>query len=154
MIVHKIIKYLVLLLALVTAGYFIYTISMGDDVIETSGDAQGSTVVPLMYLAYIMLALIILAVLVFVFVGLFSSAAVLKKSLISVGLLIGIVLLAYFGFADGSDAANNAIELDDGEFLTVDNSKLIGAALYTFYIMAILAVLSIVWSGVTKLIKK
>ncbi len=155
MIAHKILKYLVLLLALIGVGFFIYTVSSGDDPIKMNdADIQASTVTPLIYLTYIMLGLIIAAVLFFVFVGLFSSAAVLKKSLMSVGILVVICLIAYFGFADGSDAANDAIELDSGKFLTEANSKLIGAALYTFYIMAFLAVASIIWAGATKLIKK
>jgi preprotein translocase subunit SecY len=155
MIVHKVLKYLVLLLSVITAVFFIYTISQGDDAIKIDeGGIQSSTVTPLMYLAYIMLAVIVAAVLVFLVANLARNPEALKKAGISVGLVLVVCAIAYFGFADGSDAANNSIELDDGEYLTEANSKIIGGAIYTFYIMAFLAVASIVWSGVSKLIKK
>ncbi|MGB5980951.1 MAG: hypothetical protein WBG46_02295 [Nonlabens sp.] len=155
MMLHKILKYLVILLSVIAAGFFIYTIAAGDDGIKDNLEGiQSSTVVPLMYLSYIMLALIVAAVVIFLVVNLASNPAALIKSAMSVGIVLVIVAIAYFGFADGTDAANNAIELEDGEFLSVANSKLIGASIYTFYIMAILAVGSIVWTGATKLIKK
>jgi hypothetical protein len=155
MIIHKVLKYLVLLLSVITAVFFIYTISQGDDAIKfDEGGIQSSTVTPLMYLAYVMLAIIVAAVIIFLVANLISNTAALKKTGLSVGIVLVICLIAYFGFANGSDAANNAIELSDGEFLTEANSKLIGAAIYTFYIMAILAVASIVWAGVSKSLKK
>jgi hypothetical protein len=155
MIIHKVSKYFVLLLSVITAAFFIYTISSGDDAIEVNeGGIQSSTVTPLMYLAYVMLAIIVAAVLFFLVVNLIANPAALKKALISVGLVLAVCAIAYFVFADGSDAANNAIELDDGVYLTETNSKIIGASIYTFYIMAFLAIASIVWAGTSKLFKK
>ncbi len=155
MVIHKVLKYLVLLLSVVTAVFFIYTISQGDDSIKIDeGGIQASTVTPLMYMSYVMLAIIIAAVLIFLVANLIANPAALKKALLSVGIVVVICAIAYFVFADGSDAANNAIELDDGEYLSEANSKIIGASIYTFYIMAFLAVASIIWAGVTKLIKK
>jgi hypothetical protein len=155
MIIHKVSKYFVLLLSVITAAFFIYTISSGDDAIEVNeGGIQSSTVTPLMYLAYVMLAIIVAAVLFFLVVNLIANPAALKKALISVGLVLAVCAIAYFVFADGSDAANNAIELDDGVYLTETNSKIIGASIYTFYIMAFLAIASIVWARTSKLFKK
>ena len=155
MMLHKILKYLVILLSVIAAGFFIYTIAAGDDGIKDNLEGiQSATVVPLMWFAYIMLGLTVAAVVIFLLINLATNPAALKKTALSVGIVLVIVAIAYFGFADGSDAANDAIELDDGEFLTEANSKLIGASIYTFYIMAILAVGSIIWTGATKLIKK
>ncbi|ARN78785.1 hypothetical protein BST97_12725 [Nonlabens spongiae] len=155
MILHKILKYLVILLSVIAAAFFVYTIASGDDAIEIDENGiQGSTVVPLMYLSYIMLAVIVAAVVLFLFVNLASNPKALKKSLLSVGIFLVVVGISYIVFADGSDAANNAIELDNGEYLSESGSKWIDVSIYTFYILAILAVGSIIWSGATKLVKK
>ncbi len=155
MILHKILKYLVILLGVVAGAFFIYTIASGEDAIKADeGGIQGSTVVPLMYLSYIMLAIIVAAVVLFLFVNLASNPKALKKSLLSVGIFLVVVAISYVVFADGSDAANNAIELDNGEYLSESGSKWIDVSIYTFYILAILAVASIIWSGATKLVKK
>ncbi len=155
MILHKILKYLVILLSVVAAAFFVYTIATGDDAIEIDENGiQGSTVVPLMYLSYVMLAVIIAAVVLFLFVNLASNPKALKKTALSVGIFLVVVGISYVAFADGSDAANNAIELDNGEYLSESGSKWIDVSIYTFYILAILAVGSIIWSGATKLVKK
>ena len=155
MMLHKILKYLVILLGVVAGAFFIYTIASGEDAIKADeGGIQGSTVVPLMYLSYIMLAVIVAAVVLFLFVNLASNPKALKKSLLSVGIFLVVVGISYIVFADGSDAANNAIELDNGEYLSESGSKWIDVSIYTFYILAILAVGSIIWSGATKLVKK
>jgi len=104
--------------------------------------------------SYIMLAIIVAAVVLFLFVNLASNPKALKKSLLSVGIFLVVIAISYVVFADGSDAANNAIELDNGEYLSESGSKWIDVSIYTFYILAILAVASIIWSGATKLVKK
>ncbi|MBF4983919.1 hypothetical protein FNJ87_06065, partial [Nonlabens mediterrranea] len=96
-------------------------------------------------------------VLFFVLKGIFSSPAVLKRSLISVGILVAICLIAYFGFADDAvtdPGTGQLVMLDEGEPLTADTSKLVGASIYTFYIVAVLAVGSILWTGVSKLLNR
>lgn len=158
MVLHKVFKYLALALALIAGIFFIYTLVTGDDAIQDNiENAQNSTIVPMMYLAYAIIALIIGIVLVFVFKNLFSSPAVLKKSLVSVGILVVVALLSYFVFAgDGviNPMTGDAYILDDGKALTASSSKLIGASIYMFYIMAILAIGSILWAGVSKLLNK
>lgn len=157
---HKILKYLVILLGVVAAAFFIYTIASGEDAIKADeGGIQGSTVVPLMYLSYIMLAIIVAAVVLFLFVNLASNPKALKKTLLSVGIFLVIVGISYVVFADGTDALRpdgtaTAIELDNGEYLSESGSKWVDVSIYTFYILAILAVGSIVWSGASKLVKK
>lgn len=156
MVIHKVFKYLALLLCVIAAGFFIYTITVGDEIIE-GGESQGSTIVPLMNLAYIIMAIAVGLVLVFVLKGVFSSPAVLKRSLISVGILLVICLIAYFGLADDAvtdPGSGKLVMLDEGEALTPETSKLVGASIYTFYIVAILAVGSILWTGLSKLLNK
>lgn len=176
MLLHKIIKYAALALALVAGAFVLYTISIGDvaiqdeaaevakemaaanssDTAEIKAPLQNSTIVPLVYLTYIILAFIVGLVLVFVFKNLFSSPAVLKKSLISVGLLLAVFVIAYVVAGEGTINPMNGdpYMLDDSKELTASSSKLIGASIYAFYFLAIAAVGSIIWSGVSKMINK
>jgi glucan phosphoethanolaminetransferase (alkaline phosphatase superfamily) len=158
MILHKVLKYLVLLLSLVAMGFFFYTLVLGDEAIELNTDgSQAVTVSPLMVLAYVTLGLIILLVLVFVVKGLVTNPAAAKKSLISVGLLAVVAAISYFVLADNGVtdmATGKVIELDGGEQLSPGTSQLIGASIYMFYILAVVAIGTVVWAGVTKALKR
>ncbi|WP_213521276.1 hypothetical protein [Nonlabens sp.] len=157
MVLHKALKYLVLLLSLIAMGFFFYTLALGDEAIElNTGDSQAVTVSPLIYLAYISLVLTVVIVLIFVIKGLMTNPAALKKAGISIGLLAVVALISYYALADDSvvDINGKVIELEDGELLTAGTSRWIGASLYMFYILAIVAVGTVVWSGISKLIKK
>lgn len=158
MALHKIIKYIALALALIAGVFFIITLSTGDDAIKDNIDnAQNSTIVPMMYLAYIVIAFIIGLVLIYVVKNLFSSPAALKKSLISIGIMFVVCLLAYFVFADDNiinPITGEPYVLDDGKLLTTGSSKLVGASIITFYIIAVLAIASILWTGISKLLNR
>jgi glucan phosphoethanolaminetransferase (alkaline phosphatase superfamily) len=157
MVLHKALKYLVLLLSIIAMAFFFYTLAVGDEAIELNTDgSQAVTVSPLIVLAYITLGLTILIVLVFVLKGLASNPEALKKAGISVGLMLLVALISYFVLADNSvvDINGKVIEVKDGEPLTPGTSQWIGASLYMFYILAAVAVGTVIWSGVSKLIKK
>jgi len=167
MVLHKVFKYLALLLCVIAAGFFLYTISVGDEAIQKeaadlanglgTGELQNSTLTPMMYLAYSIMAITVGLVLVYVLKGISSSPAVLKRSLLSIGILVVICLVAYFGFADNSitdPGTGELVILDDDKPLTASTSQLVGASIYTFYIVAALAVGSILWTGVSKLLNR
>lgn len=138
-------------------GFFFYTLALGDEAIELNTEgSQAVTVSPLIFLAYVTLALTVVIVLIFVLKGLFTNPEALKKAGISVGLMAVVALISYYALADGSvvDINGKVIELEDGELLTESTSRWIGASLYMFYILAIVAVGTVVWSGVSKLIKR
>jgi hypothetical protein len=160
MVLHKVLKYIVLLLSLIAMGFFFYTLAIGDEAIElNTGGSQALTVSPLIVLAYITLGLTIAIVMFFVLRGLATNPAALKKSGISVGLLVLVALISYYGLADNSNTEGfikgaKVIELDNGSQLTKGTSQWIGASLYMFYILAVVAVGTVVWSGVSKIIKR
>jgi len=158
MILHKVLKYFSLALCVIAAIFFIYTLVVGDQAVEMNEDGvQATTVVPMMYIAYVIMALILVLVAGFVVVNLVSNPAAAKRALVSVGLLVAVMALAYFVFADDSvmdPATGKQIMLDDGEALTASDSKWIGGALWTFYIIGVISVATILWAGVTKLIKR
>jgi hypothetical protein len=157
MVLHKALKYLVLLLSLIAMGFFFYTLALGDEAIELNTEgSQAVTVSPLIFLAYVTLALTVVIVLFFVLKGLFTNPAALKKAGISVGLLVVVALISYYALADDSiiDINGRIIELEDGELLTAGTSRWIGASLYMFYILGIVAIGTVVWAGVSKQLKR
>ena len=135
---HKIIKIVGLILSVVGAAILGMIIMKGDDVIKETG----SGVDGFLYTAYIIFVLVLISVVVFGFKGLMSGN--IKNTLITVGSFILIVALSY-GLAD-----SNQLTLANGELLSEANSKWIGAGLYTFYILAIVAIGSMIVSGFKK----
>lgn len=128
---HKVFKIIALLLAL--AGI----VSLVMVLVNGSGlDAQ-------MYVAYIILALTLLLVLVYVLKGIFSGN--LKKTLMSIGAFLLVIIIAYV-LADGT-----SVEMRDGEMLSESGSKWVGTGLYTFYILAIMAIGAMIFSGIKKM---
>ncbi|TXK75791.1 hypothetical protein [Mesonia sp. K4-1] len=135
MVLHKILKILTLIIGVVALVMGIWLFA---------SDNQ-SLVQPLMMLAYVVVAIVLVLVAAFVVKDLFSGNV--KNTLISVGAFVLIVAIAYF-ISDGT-----ATEMKNGEMLTANESQWIGAGLRTFYILAAIAVGAMIFSGIKKLIK-
>ena len=135
---HKIIKIVGLILSLIGAALLGMMIMKGDDVIKETGSGIDAFI----YTAYVIFALVLIAVVIFGLKGLLSGN--IKNTLIILGAFVVIVGVSY-GLAD-----NNQLTLANGELLTESNSKWIGAGLYTFYILAIIAIGSMIISGFKK----
>lgn len=145
MTLHKILKYLALVIGVVGLILWGRVLVAGDDAIESSADVQASVVTPFLYVAYLIFALIVLVVLFYVIKGLFTGD--IKKTLLSVGSFILIVVVAYL-VSSGSEMTMN-----DGEVISANTTHWVGAGLITFYILAASAILLMIISGVKKLIK-
>ncbi|MGI0105116.1 hypothetical protein [Salinimicrobium sp. WS361] len=144
MTLHKILKYLALVIGVVGLILWGRVLLAGDDAIENSADVQASVVSPFLYVAYLVFAIIVLLVLFFVIKGLFSGD--IKRTLIAVGSFIIVVAIAYV-LTDGTEKP-----LSDGTMLSASADHWVGAGLVTFYILAGAAVLLMLLSGVRKLI--
>ncbi|WP_349675846.1 hypothetical protein [Leeuwenhoekiella sp. UBA1003] len=114
-------------------------IAKGDEAIKATGEGVDG----IMYVAYVIFALVLLFVVVFVLKGIFAGD--LKKTLMSVGAFALIVVIAYV-LSDGVET-----ELREGGMLSASGSKWVGTGLYTFYILAILAIGAMVFSGIKKM---
>jgi len=89
---------------------------------------------------FIVLAMVVL----FVLKGVFEGD--LKKTLISVGVFLAIIIISYV-LADSTP-----MQLpDEGGMLSESGSKWVGTGLYTFYILAVVAILLMVFSGFKKI---
>lgn len=73
-----------------------------------------------------------------------------KRTLISTGLLVAVVIISYV-IAKGDNISPAILEKNN---LTVGASKWIGAACIMVYVMVVVAVISIVYTEVNKMLKK
>ena len=140
---YKIIKYLAFALGIVGA-VFALMIMAGD---ETAADTMGSNV---LYITYAVLILAILLVLIYVVKGLFTGN--IKKTLLTVGIFVLIIVIS-FVLSSGTDLDLTPF-IAKGADITVATSKNVGAGLYAFYILAVAAIGSMVFSGVKKIFNK
>ncbi|NHN26990.1 hypothetical protein FIA58_015005 [Flavobacterium jejuense] len=108
--------------------------------------AENKWITPLIYLSYIVLAVCIGIVLIYVLKNLFSDKDNLKKTLISVALFAAVMLVSYL-LANGGEVKAN------GEVYSSSTTKLVGAGLNAFYILTVVAIGTMVWSGFTKIKK-
>lgn len=105
-------------------------------VILSSSDADNSSMIsPLIYLSYVILLACVAVVLVYVFKNLLSNKDNLKRTMITIGLLLGLLLISYI-FADSSDVYNVKKEL----LVSGSTSKLVSTGLNMTYFLGIISV--------------
>jgi hypothetical protein len=124
-------------------------IGVGDEEIKMAASAGDfGTVSPLVSLAIAILAITVVVTVIFSLANLASSGQKLKKSLIFIGCFLVVLGIAY--------AASTGVEtpMKDGEVLSAAGSRWVGTGLRMFYILAALAILSMVLSGAKKLLKR
>lgn len=140
MSLHKILKIVALLLSVAGIIFLAMIIVKGDQEVAATGEGLDG----FLYVAYITFAITVAFVLFFVVKGVFSGN--IKNTLISVGAFLLIVIISYV-LADDTPMQMRDISL------SASGSKWIDTGLYVFYIMGILAIGSMVFSGVKKVIK-
>ena len=146
---QNIIKIISAIIGLLAAFFLLRIIGIGDDEIKmaaTVGDF--GAVSPLVELARIVLIITISVTLIFTLLGLFSDSAKLKKASISVGLFIVVIAISYL-LSDGVETP-----LKDGEVLSASGARWVGTGIRTFYILALIAISLMLFSGVNKILKK
>ncbi len=141
MALHKILKIVALLLSVAGIIFLAMIIAKGDQEVTATGDGLNG----FLYVAYITLAITVVLVLIFVLKGIFSGN--LKRTLLSVGIFVLIIVISYI-LAD-----DTPMSMRGGESLSASGSKWVDTGLYVFYIMAVLAIASMIFSGVKKVTK-
>lgn len=136
---YKIIKYIAFALGIIGAVLALLIMSGSDGMISN-----------ILYVTYVVLFLVIALVLIYVLKGLFAGDV--KKTLMTVGLFLAIIVVSYL-MSSGTDLDLEPFN-NKGLGITEATSKNVGAGLYTFYILAILAIGSMLLSGVKKLTNK
>ncbi|WP_435579683.1 hypothetical protein [Gilvibacter sp.] len=143
---HKILKYVALALGVVGLILLGRVIATGDEAIKSDAAVQGSVVDPFMFVAYVVLAIVLVLVLFYVVKGIFAGD--IKKTLISIGAFVLVVAISY-GISEGVETP-----MKDGEVLSASGARWVGAGLRTFYILAFVAIGTMLFSGIKKLIAK
>ncbi|GAA3645826.1 hypothetical protein [Flavivirga jejuensis] len=140
---HKILKIIAFALAIIGAIFALMIIS-GDD--ESALSMSGN----MLYIAYAVLGLVLAMVLIFVIKGLFAGN--IKKTLMTVGAFLAIIVISYT-MSSGTDLDLTPF-INKGLDVTEATSKQVGAGLYAFYVLAFLAIASMLFSGVKKIFNK
>jgi hypothetical protein len=147
--IQNIIKIVSAIIGVLAAFFLLRIIGTGDDDIKMAASmGDFGAVSPLVELARIVLLITIAVTLIFTLLGLFSDPAKLKKAAISVGLFLVVIVISYV-LSDGVETP-----LKDGEVLSASAARWVGTGIRAFYILAAVAIGLMLFSGVTKIIKK
>lgn len=144
---NKILKIVAIIISILAAVWLVRIILAGDTAIADSADLQDSLVTPFIYIAYVIFGIALLFVIIFVLKNLFSNTESLKSTLIGLGAFAAVILISYL-LASGKE-----MPMREGEILSAAGSRWVETGIYAFYIMTVLAVGAMVFSGVKKLAK-
>lgn len=137
---HKIVKIAAVVLSLLGILFFV--------LLSVNSDAEdNSWITPMIYTGYIAIIACVVLVAVFVLKNLFTHPAQLKRALIVIGIFLGVLLLSYI-MADDSEVNANGIVYSGS------TTKWVGTGIFAFYILGLVAIGAMVWTGFNKLIKK
>ncbi len=129
---------LVLVIALIALFFFIKVASNKDDL---TGDAFQGAMNGMLYFTYIVLAAATLMAVFIWFAEMFTHPKKLVEFLISAGLFLFVVLIAKFALA-----SNQAVQYSDKLKISASTSNWVDTGLYTFYILAVIAILAMILS--------
>jgi hypothetical protein len=147
--VQNIIKIISAVIGLIAAFFLLRIITTGDEDIKMAASmGDFGAVSPLVELARIVLAITIVVTLLFTLRGLFSDFSKLKKAGISIGLFLLVVVVSYL-LSEGVETP-----LKDGEVLSASGSRWVGTGIRTFYILSLVAIGLMLFSGVNKILKR
>lgn len=143
---HKIVKILAAVFGVLGVVALFFILFKGDTAIKDQFTTEGDTsaIDPIYLIGLIMFVLVSLTVLIFAVKGILSGNV--KKTLITIGLFLGVVLISYV-IADSSDVTANGVVYSGA------TSKWVSTGLNVFYILALAAVAAMAWTGLTKIKK-
>lgn len=133
---YKLFKIAAIILGLIGVVFLVMVLTDNTDIIPSY-----------LVVAYITLGISILITVLFSITQLFKNPETLKRTLISVGFFAAVILITYF------TSSGEVVEKQGVEIISANGSKWVGAGLGTFYVLALLAIGLMVYSGIRKLIK-
>ena len=136
---HKIIKIVAFALAILGSIFALMIMTGSEAMIDN-----------ILYITYAVLGLVIALVVIFVLKGLVTGD--IKKTLMSVGAFLAVLFISY-GLSSGTDLDLQPFN-DKGLGITEGVSKNVGAGLYAFYVLAVIAIGSMLYGGVKKIFNK
>ena len=146
---QKITNYLVVVLGVLGLGFLLLILVQGDDTIEMNalqGDFGGVSYI--IYLAQLILAIAVLLSLVFSLKNLASDKQKMIGSLKAIGAFLVVLAVAYL-FSSGEETP-----MQDGVMLSASGARWVETGIRMFYFLTVIAVCSMGFGSVRKLIKK
>lgn len=147
--IQTIVKIISAVFGLLGVVFLFRIIGVGDEEIKMAASmGDFGAVSPLVSLSIAILMITVVVTLLFSLLNLASSSQKLKKSLLFIGCFAVVLGIAF--------AASEGVEtpLKDGEILSAAGSRWVGTGIRMFYILAILAILSMVVSGAKKILNR
>jgi hypothetical protein len=147
--IQTIVKIISAVFGLLGAIFLFRIIGAGDEEIKMAASmGDFGTVSPLVSLAIAILSITVIVTVLFSLLSLASSPEKLKKSLVFIGCFLLVTGIAY--------AISSGVEtpMKDGEILSASGSRWVETGLRMFYILATLAILSMVFSGARKILNR
>lgn len=141
-------KILVAILGLLGIIFLARIVAAGDEAIKTGG--EDGLVDPMAYIAYVILALVLVLVVFFVIKNLFTDTRGLKNTIIGVGAFAAVLLISYV--VSSGDLKKYALQ--EGGFATESTSQLVGAGLTAFYLLLAVAAGAMIIAAAKKIISK
>lgn len=139
---YKIAKIVAIILGVIGLVLWVIIARADSDVVAQAGSSSNNVVGLMINVGLWATIIIAIITLLFSLVGLASEPQKLKKALISIGVFAAVVLVSYLiATAEGFNFAKMA---DKGIQVTEGTVKWVDAGLWTFYILAFLAILSMV----------
>ena len=146
---ENIIKIVCAVLGLLGVIFLFRILATGDDDIKMAASmGDFSLISPVISLSMFILFITVAVTIIFSLINLASNPGKLKKSMIFIGFLIIVIGIAY--------ASSTGVEtpMKDGQVLSASGSKWVGTGIRVFYILASVAVLSMIAFGARNIIKK
>ena len=146
---QKITNYLVVFLGVLGLGFLLLILVQGDDTIEMNalqGDFGGVSYI--IYLAQLILAIAVLLSLGFSLKNLASDKQKMIGSLKAIGAFLVVLAVAYL-FSSGEETP-----MQDGVMLSASGARWVETGIRMFYFLTVIAVCSMGFGSVRKLIKK
>jgi hypothetical protein len=145
--IQKIVKIVALVIGLIAVFFLVNIMTLGDEAIKADAANQG-VLSGFATLAYVVLAIAAITAIVSSLVNLISQPEKLKKALMSLGVFLLVLVVAWFA-SSGQERV-----LTDGSTLTSAQSQMIEAGIKAFYILILLAAGLMLFFGVKKMFSK
>jgi len=145
--IQKIVKIVALVIGLIAVFFLVNIMTLGDEAIKADAANQG-VLSGFATLAYVVLAIAAITAIVSSLVNLISQPEKLKKTVMSLGVFLIVLAVAWFA-SSGEERL-----LSDGTTLTSGQSQMIEAGIKAFYILILLAAGLMLFFGVKKMFSK
>jgi len=144
---QKLTKIIVAVIGVIALFFLVRILMLGDDAIANDASNQG-VVSSFITLGYVVFAITAAVTVLFAVANLITHPNKLKEALLSIVVFAVIVAIAFF-MSSGVEQ-----DLGDGNTLSASGSKWVETGIRTFYFLVVIAIGTMIWGGVKKVLSK